>query len=365
MSGRLTPDRRRRTSPAAGTRLLRAGRRRRRRHLRQRCSPARTRSSEFGPVDLVDLDDLPDDALIMPCGGIGAPTVSIEKLGVGARGRVAARRPGARSRGGRWSPLMAAEIGGANGIHPINWAARIGLPVVDADGMGRAFPEVPQVTMEIAGDRAVAVRDDRRARQPRGHPRHRRRTGWSGWRAPLAVEFGGTRLVRRIPDDGRPGPRRRPSAARSRWPCGSARALEAPDDPVRALGEAIGAVAAAPRQADRRRAPRDGRLRPRLGDRGGAGRRTAAGCCAGDPEREPGRPRGRPRAGDGAGHHHRARRGDRPTRSTPSGSATASGSSVVAFPCDPIWRTPAGLALAGPRAFGYDFDYVPVEQLSA
>ena len=39
--------------------------------------------------------------------------------------------------------------------------------------------------------------------------------------------------------------------------------------------------------------------------------------------------------------------------------------SVVAFPCDPVWRTEAGLALAGPRAFGYEFGYVPVEQLSA
>jgi DUF917 family protein len=37
--------------------------------------------------------------------------------------------------------------------------------------------------------------------------------------------------------------------------------------------------------------------------------------------------------------------------------------SVIAFPCDPIWRTDAGLALAGPRAFGYDLDYVPVEAL--
>ncbi|MGN6380558.1 MAG: S-methyl thiohydantoin desulfurase domain-containing protein [Gaiellales bacterium] len=37
--------------------------------------------------------------------------------------------------------------------------------------------------------------------------------------------------------------------------------------------------------------------------------------------------------------------------------------SVVAFPCDPIWRTPRGLELAGPRAFGYDLDYIPVEQL--
>ena len=40
----------------------------------------------FGPVPLVDLDELPDDALIMPCGDIGAPVVSIEKLGAGDEG---------------------------------------------------------------------------------------------------------------------------------------------------------------------------------------------------------------------------------------------------------------------------------------
>jgi uncharacterized protein len=37
--------------------------------------------------------------------------------------------------------------------------------------------------------------------------------------------------------------------------------------------------------------------------------------------------------------------------------------SVIAFPCDPIWRSPRGLEIAGPRAFGYDFEYVPVEGL--
>ncbi|MDR0342115.1 MAG: DUF917 domain-containing protein, partial [Nocardiopsaceae bacterium] len=36
--------------------------------------------------------------------------------------------------------------------------------------------------------------------------------------------------------------------------------------------------------------------------------------------------------------------------------------SVVAAPCDPRWRTEPGLALAGPRYFGYDFGYVPVEE---
>ncbi|MBI2237207.1 MAG: DUF917 family protein, partial [Actinobacteria bacterium] len=36
--------------------------------------------AEFGPVSLVDLDDLPGDGLVLPCGGIGAPTVSLEKI---------------------------------------------------------------------------------------------------------------------------------------------------------------------------------------------------------------------------------------------------------------------------------------------
>ena len=34
---------------------------------------------------------------------------------------------------------------------------------------------------------------------------------------------------------------------------------------------------------------------------------------------------------------------------------------VLAWPCDPIWRTPRGLELAGPRAFGLDLDYTPYD----
>jgi DUF917 family protein len=37
---------------------------------------------------------------------------------------------------------------------------------------------------------------------------------------------------------------------------------------------------------------------------------------------------------------------------------------VIAFACDPVWRTPKGIGLTGPRAFGYDFDYTPVEELA-
>ena len=37
---------------------------------------------------------------------------------------------------------------------------------------------------------------------------------------------------------------------------------------------------------------------------------------------------------------------------------------LIAFACDPVWRTERGLDVAGPRAFGYDFDYRPVEELA-
>ena len=35
---------------------------------------------------------------------------------------------------------------------------------------------------------------------------------------------------------------------------------------------------------------------------------------------------------------------------------------VITFPCAPKWRTPKGLELVGPRYFGYDVDYVPIEE---
>ena len=92
--------------------------------------------------------------------------------------------------GRRVAALMAIEIGGGNGLLPITWAARIGLPVVDADGIGRAFPEVPQVTMHLAGIPASpAVMTDERGnlavfRTISGHWMERLERA-------AAVEFGG------------------------------------------------------------------------------------------------------------------------------------------------------------------------------
>jgi DUF917 family protein len=35
---------------------------------------------------------------------------------------------------------------------------------------------------------------------------------------------------------------------------------------------------------------------------------------------------------------------------------------IIGIPCQPIWRTPRGLELAGPRYFRWEIDYVPLEQ---
>ena len=109
-------------------------------------------TEDYGPVTLVGLDELADDELIMPCGMIGAPTVHIEKIENGSEG-IRLRQHLEDVTGYKVAALMSAEIGGSNGLNPIVWAARIGLPVVDADGMGRAFPELQMETFSVLGVR--------------------------------------------------------------------------------------------------------------------------------------------------------------------------------------------------------------------
>ncbi len=55
--------------------------------------------------------------------------------------------------GQKVSALISAEIGGANALEPVIAAAMAGLPVIDGDGMGRAFPEVQMTTFFIYAPR--------------------------------------------------------------------------------------------------------------------------------------------------------------------------------------------------------------------
>ena len=101
-------------------------------------------------VSIISVDEVEDDWLVQPIGMVGAPTISIEKFPCANAGRTGLRKMES-VRGQRIDALMASEIGGSNGMLPMYIAAQTGLPVVDADGTGRAFPELQMVTYNLAG----------------------------------------------------------------------------------------------------------------------------------------------------------------------------------------------------------------------
>jgi len=52
-----------------------------------------------------------------------------------------------------FSAVVCGEIGGLNSLEPFAVAAELGIPVVDADGMGRAFPELQMFLPFVYGCR--------------------------------------------------------------------------------------------------------------------------------------------------------------------------------------------------------------------
>lgn len=103
-------------------------------------------------IPVIPLAELPDDAVVVSLGGIGAPVVGIEKIEEGEE-CLRALRALERELGVKVDALISAEIGGANSMEPMLTAAQAGLPVVDGDGMGRAFPEMQMCTWSIYGHR--------------------------------------------------------------------------------------------------------------------------------------------------------------------------------------------------------------------
>jgi uncharacterized protein len=318
-------------------------------------------TEDHGPVPLIDLDELPNDSLIMPCGSIGAPTVSIEKLENGNEG-ARLREQLERLTGRRVAALMAGEIGGGNGVLPISWAAAMHLPVVDADGMGRAFPEVPQVTMQLAGiSPSPAVMTDERGNLIVF------RTISGQWMERLeraaAVEFGG---VASSTEFSLTAAQARGATVRNSVSLairiGEA-ITGARSDPIAALVAEIGAFCLVNGKiSDVERQTRGGWVRGSVvieGLRADAGRLIRLEL---QNENLVALERGRLLASvpdlitvldsetAEAIATERIRYGQRVT--------------VIAFPCDPVWRTEKGIAATGPRAFGYDFDYLPVEGLA-
>ena len=115
-----------------------------------------------GAVNLLDPTELADDDIVVPSAMMGAPTVMVEKiprgeeivtafkalqtyLGKPVRPRCRARRAGSTRR--RRSP----------------WPRELGIPLVDGDMMGRAFPELQMCTPTLYGVTAtpMAIADEK------------------------------------------------------------------------------------------------------------------------------------------------------------------------------------------------------------
>jgi len=115
-----------------------------------------------GDVTLIDVGDLADDDLIVPAAMMGAPTVMVEKL---PRGDEIVRAVESLQEylGQPIRAVTPIEAGGLNSTTPFIVASHLGLPLLDADGMGRAFPELQMVTMTLHGIAAtpMAIGDEK------------------------------------------------------------------------------------------------------------------------------------------------------------------------------------------------------------
>jgi len=101
-------------------------------------------------ITVLDPDEIDDDAFVIPTAQMGAPTVMVEKIPRGDEAVIALRTL-ERHLGRRADATMPIECGGINSMIPLLVAAHTGLPVVDADGMGRAFPELQMETFSVYG----------------------------------------------------------------------------------------------------------------------------------------------------------------------------------------------------------------------
>ena len=103
-----------------------------------------------GEITILDPDEVPDDYFVIPTAQMGAPTVMVEKIPAGTEPLLSLRT--LESHLGRTADAtMPIECGGINSMIPLIVAAQTGLPVIDADGMGRAFPELSMETFAVYG----------------------------------------------------------------------------------------------------------------------------------------------------------------------------------------------------------------------
>lgn len=323
---------------------------------------AREAMRAHGPVAIVEVGEVPDDALVVPSAMMGAPTVLVEKLPSGDE-TTRAFQALQEHLGREITHTVPIEVGGLNSTTPFMVAARLGLPVVDADGMGRAFPEVQMVTPTIYGISAtpMALADDKGnvtiVETVDNHWTERLTRA-------VAVEMGGAAMVAQYPLTGK--------QLEETMIAGTLSLAQELGRIVReeraSHGDPIGAVV-----------ERLAGFRLFGGKVVDVERRTIAGFARGEARIEG--------MGADAGSHLQVRFQNEHLVALRDGEFVATVPDlivmldadtgepittealrygfrvvVIAAPCDPRWRTPAGLELVGPAYFGYDAEYVPIEE---
>ena len=112
-------------------------------------------------IKILSPDEINDNFLVCNVLSMGAPTVFVEKVPNGPATLHGLRKV-EEIIGKKFDAVMPIEAGGVNATIPLVVSALSGLPVIDADGMGRAFPELQMVTYNVGDvdiNPIVAVND--------------------------------------------------------------------------------------------------------------------------------------------------------------------------------------------------------------
>ncbi|MER5394349.1 DUF917 domain-containing protein [Saccharopolyspora sp. NPDC002686] len=315
---------------------------------------------EHGAVPLTPLADVPADAAVLPVAMMGAPTVMVEKLPSIEQIGLAARTL-AEYLGRELTHIACAEAGGVNSLIPVAAAAQLGLPLIDGDGMGRAFPEIQMVLPTLYGIRAtpMSIADEKGNRAVLDTVDNR----WAERLARSAtIDMGCSAMISSFAMTGE-------QARESLVPGTLTLCAE--------LGGLVRTAQAEHRDPVDAVVGRLGGRRLFTGKVVDVSRRTVSGFARGE---------ARLVGMDGdsgtelvlrfQNEHLVAERGGTVLASVPdlicvldreSGEAVTTEAmrfgqrvAVIAAPADPRWHTPEGLELAGPRYFGYDIDPVGV-----
>ncbi len=317
---------------------------------------------DYGPVQLIELDEMDDGDLVVPSAMMGAPTVMVEKMPNGDE-VVRAFETIGRYLNRPIKATMSIEAGGLNSVVPIYLAARLQIPLVDCDGMGRAFPELQMVTHTLFGKSATPMAmSDERGNTILLETIDNRWT--ETFARSITVDMGATALI-------------------SLYAATVAELRECAIHGTMSRAREIGRIIM---NARRQEANPVETVREALagylvfeGKVSDVERRTEGGFARGDAYIEG--------VADFQGqqlrlsfqNEHLAARIDgefvvtvpdliavldletgEPI--TTEGLRYGFRVAVIAFPCAPQWRTPAGIELVGPRYFGYEVDYQPVEE---